>query len=162
VPNASLGSVEVEVFSTLSMGLISPPNVTIAIEQSDAPNKDNLLNNGGVFSSTWEEVFMEKVSRANATIVNLIDSNALGSLTYVLSNYDLAMTSSPILSLRTKVHLPHTSEVQLDDVPINCTFDGGEMEKKYPHLSTLSKVEQQFLRQMPNAKEIEQMLECYR
>jgi len=142
VPNASLESVEGKVFLTPPTGLISIPNVKIVVEQSDAPNKDNLLNKGGAPSSTWEEVVEEKVARANAIIDNLIDNNALDSLMCVSPNYDLAMTSSPILSLRIEVHPPHTSEVQPNDMPINSTLDGSEMERKYTHLSTLSKAKQ--------------------
>jgi len=142
VLNASLGSIEVEVFSTPPTSLISTPNVTIAIEQSNALSKDNLLNNGGTSSSTREEVAMEKVARANAIIDILIDNNALDSFIYVAPNNDLPTTLNPMLSPRTEACLPHTSEVQLDDMSINCTLDGDEMEKKYPCLSTLSKAEQ--------------------
>jgi len=107
VPNVSLESVEGKVFSILPIGLISTPNVTITVEQSDAPNKDNLLNKGGALSLTREEVAKKKVARANTRFDNLIDNNALNSLIYVVSNYDLPMMLSPKLSPRIEVHPPH-------------------------------------------------------
>ena len=161
VPNASLESVEGEVFSTPPTTLMCTPNVTIAIEESNAPNENNLLNKGKAPSTSRKEVTSEKVARAYATIDNLIDSKVLENVTYDALNCDLATTSSPILSPPIEEHPPHTSEVQVDDMLNNSTLDGGEMERRYPHLATLSKAEQQFLSQMPNAKEIERMLECH-